>query len=144
MDETISLVNKIFLLKTIRFDLVLKIVELSGTNNAAPHAIVDVLMGKKPPTILKTLIEKNKTVLHNKLIRDMQKSPFLASKALEEEGHKVLKNISNALWYLDGRAKTINETSKKRKNVTVICKRSFLSVLCALLILWFYVYIILW
>ena len=74
MDETISLANEIFLVKTIRFDVTLKIVLPSGTNDTAPRSIVDVLMGKKLPTILKTLIEKNKkTALHNQLIRGMQK-----------------------------------------------------------------------
>ena len=74
MDETTSLANEIYLVKTIRFYLTSKIVLPSGTNNAAPRSIVYVLMGKKLPTILKTLIEKNEnTALHNQLIRGMQK-----------------------------------------------------------------------
>ena len=78
MDETISLANEIFLVKKIRLKITtLKIVEPSGTNDAAPRSIVDLLLGKKPPTILKTLTEKNtKTALHNELIRDMPKSHF--------------------------------------------------------------------
>ena len=98
MDETISLANEIFLVKTIRFDIILKISEPSGANDAASRSVVDVLMVKRPTTILKALIEKNKkTAPHNELIRDMQKSPFLANKASQKEGHKVLKSVSNAM-----------------------------------------------
>ena len=85
--------------------------------------MVDVLMRKKPTLIiLKTLPEKNKIVLHNKLIRDMQQKSFLVIQS-QDEGHKFFKLLSNALWYLDGRAQTISETTKKRKNVTAIPKR---------------------
>ena len=95
MDERISLVNKIFLVKTIRFDAILTVAEPSGTNDAAPRSLVDALMRKKPPTILKTLTEKNKTALHNELIRDMQKSPFLANKASQEEVQLTLDNSNS-------------------------------------------------
>ena len=40
----------------------IKIIESSGTNNAAPCSVVDVLMGEKPPTILKTPTEKDKSL----------------------------------------------------------------------------------
>ena len=83
--------------------------------------MVDVLMRKQPTIILKTLKDK-KIVLHNELIIDVQQKPFLAIYS-QDEGHKVFKLVSNALWYLDGRAQTINETAKRKKNVTAIPKR---------------------
>ena len=86
--------------------------------------MVDVLMRKKPTLIiLNTLPEKDKKIaLHSELIRDMQQKTFLAIKS-QDKGHKVFELVSNALWYLDGHAHTINETAKKRKNVTAIPKR---------------------
>ena len=67
--------------------------------------MVHALMRKKPTLIiLKTLPEKDKKIaLHNKLIRDIQQKPFFAMQS-QDEGHKVFKLVSNALWYLDGRA----------------------------------------
>ena len=44
----------------------------------------------------------------------MQQKPFLAIQS-QVEGYKVFKLDSNALWYVDGRAQTTNETVKKRK-----------------------------
>ena len=52
----------------------------------------------------------------------MQEKPFLAIPS-QDQGHKVFKLVSNALCYLDGRAQTINESAKNRKNVTAIPKR---------------------
>ena len=90
MDETIYLAKEIFLVKTIRFDVILKFVEPSGTNDAALYSIVDVLMEEKPPTILKNVTEKNKnTASHKELINNMKKIPILANKASQEVGHKV-------------------------------------------------------
>ena len=76
--------------------------------------MVDVLMRKKSTIILKTLSEKDKIVLHNKLIRDMQQKSFLAIQS-QDEGHKVFKLLSNALWCLDGCAQTISEATKKEE-----------------------------
>ena len=85
--------------------------------------MVDVLVRKKPVLIIhKILPEKDKIVLHNELIRNMQQKSFLAIQS-QDKGHKDFKPLSNALWYLGRHAQTINETTKKSKNVTAIPKR---------------------
>ena len=127
VDETISLANKIFLVKTVKYVVILKSCKSNGeaSTTKLPHcSMVDVLMRKKTTLIiLKALSEKDKKIaLNNELIRDMQQRPFLAIQS-QDKGHEVFKLVSNALWYLDGRAQTINETAKKRKNVTAIPKR---------------------
>ena len=123
IDETISLANEIFFVKTIRYVAMLKSHESNGETSTAELPcclMVDVLMKKNPTLIiLKTLPEKDKIVLHNELIRDMQQKSFLAIQS-QDQGHKFFKLLSNALWFLDGRAQTISETAKKRKNVTAI------------------------
>ena len=53
----------------------------------------------------------------------MQENNLLRGNTLQEEGHKLFKILSNALWYLDGRSKTIQDASKERKNVTAIAER---------------------
>ena len=126
VDETISLANEIFFVETVRYVVMLKSHESNGETSTAElpcRLMVDVLMRKKPTLIiLKTLPEKDKIVLHNELIRDMQQKSFLVIQS-QDEGHKFFKLLSDALWYLDGRAQTISETTKKRKNVTAIPKR---------------------
>ena len=127
LDETVSLTNKIFLVKTIKYVALLKSHESNGETSTAelPRCLmVDVLMRKKPTLIfLKTLSEKDKKiVLHDELIRDMQQKSFLAIQS-QDERNQVFKLASNTLWYLDGRAQTINETAKKRKSFTAIPKR---------------------
>ena len=64
-----------------------------------------------------------KALLHNDLIKDLQKQNLLSGHISQDEGHRLIKCLSNALWYLDGRSETINQTSRKRKNVTMIPER---------------------
>ena len=80
---------------------------------------LSLFQGNPTLIILKTLPEKDKIVLHNELIRDMQQRSFLDMES-QDEGHKFFKLLSNALWYLDGHAQTISETAKKRKHFFVI------------------------
>ena len=107
-DETISLAIEVFLVKTYQYVVTLKSHESNvetSTVELPRHSMVHALMRKKPTLIiLKTLLEKDKKIaLHNKLIRDIQQKPFFAIQS-QDEGHKVFKLVSNALWYLDGRA----------------------------------------
>ena len=44
----------------------------------------------------------------------MQQKSFLAIQS-QDEGHKIFKLVSTALWYLGGCAQTINETAKRGK-----------------------------
>ena len=119
VDKTISLANKIVLVKTIKYVVTLKSLESNGKTSTAEllhRSMVDVLMRKKPTLIiLRTLPEKDKKIaLHNELIRDMQQKSFLAIQS-QDEGHKIFKLVSTALWYLGGCAQTINETAKRGK-----------------------------
>ena len=118
VDKTISLANKIVLVKTIKYVVTLKSLESNGKTSTAEllhRSMVDVLMRKKPTLIiLKTLPEKDKIALHNELIRDMQQKSFLAIQS-QDEGHKIFKLVSTAFWYLGGCAQTINETAKRGK-----------------------------
>ncbi len=123
-DETISLANEIFNVKTVKYVLTFKSEPVENT--AQLPTVTDVLMKRKQKQnlkILKSLPEKDKKIaLHNELLRDIQQQPFLAAQS-QDEGHKLLKILSNALWYLDGRSETINEAARKRKTVNEIPKR---------------------
>ena len=64
----------------------------------------DALMRQSRP--LETLKGSDKKVsLHNNLIRDIPENNLLRRNTSQEEGHKLFKTLSNALWYLDGRSK---------------------------------------
>ena len=83
---------------------------------------MNVLMGQSHP--LKTLKGSDKKVsLHNNLIRDLQENNLLRRNTSQEKGHKLLKTLSNALWYLDGCSNIIQDAFKERKNVTGILER---------------------
>ena len=53
----------------------------------------------------------------------MQENNLLRRNTSQEEGQELFKTLSNALWYLDGRSKTIQDASKERKNVMTIPER---------------------
>ena len=53
----------------------------------------------------------------------MQENNLLRGNTLQEQGHELFKILSNALWYLDGRSKTLQDASEERKNVTAIPER---------------------
>ena len=91
--------------------------------NVAPQRLMnDVLM--RQSRTLETLKGSDKKVsLHNDLIREMQENNLLHGNTSQEEGHKLFKTLSNALWYLDGHSKTIQDASKERKNVIPILER---------------------
>ena len=106
--------------KVISFEI--KVKQSQEVENVAPQrSMNDVLMRQSRP--LETLKGSDKKVsLHNDLIRDMQEN-ILCGNTSQEEGHKLFKTLSNALWYLDGRSTTIQDASKERKNVTAIPER---------------------
>ena len=106
--------------KVISFEI--KVKQSQEVENVAPQrSMNDVLMRQSRP--LETLKGSDKKVsLHNDLIRDMQEN-ILCGNTSQEEGHKLFKTLSNALWYLDGRSTTIQDVSKERKNVTAIPER---------------------
>ena len=90
--------------------------------NVTPQRSMNVLMGQSCP--LKTLKGSDKKVsLHNNLIRDIQENNILCRNTSQEKGHKLLKTLSNTLWYLDGSSKIIQDAFKERKNVTAILER---------------------
>ena len=105
--KKLSLANELMKVKVISFKI--KVKQSQEVENVAP---------------LQTLKGSNKKVsLHNDLIRDMQENNLLCGNASQEEGHKLFKTLSNALWYLGGCSKTIQDASKERKNVTAILER---------------------
>ena len=81
VEETISLANEIFNVKTIKYDLTFKSDNELVENTAQIPTVADVLMKRKQKqnlTILKTLQEKDKKIaLHNELLRDIQQQPSL-------------------------------------------------------------------
>ena len=116
--EKLSLTNELMKVKVISFEIKKK--QSQEVENVAPQrSMNDVLMRQSHP--LETLKGCDKKVsLHNDLIRDMQENNLLCGNTSQEEGHKLFKTLSNALWYLDGQSKTIQDASKERKNVTAI------------------------
>ena len=119
--EKLSLANELMKVKVITFEI--KVKQSQEVENVAPQrSMNDVLMWQSRP--LETLKGSDKKVsLHNDLIRDMQENNLLRGNTSQEEGHKLFKILSNALWYLDGRSKTIQDASKERKNITAILER---------------------
>ena len=43
-----------------------------------------------------------KVPLHNNVIKDMQNTDLLCEHVSVDDGHKVIKGLTNALWYVDG------------------------------------------
>ena len=72
IDETVSLANEIFIVKTVKYTITFETEECVAGNSS--RSMVEVLM-KKSLSILKTLPEKDKKIaLHNEIINDVQKS----------------------------------------------------------------------
>ena len=81
----------------------------------------DVLMRtNREPKKLEEIAAKNKSCeLYNAVLNDMQgEENLLRGSSSQEDAADVMKKLTNAIWYLDGRAEIINEASRKRKNVT--------------------------
>ena len=94
-----------------------------GTSSASRN-IVDVLM-QRTLKQLETIPNKDKRAeLHNVFIRDIQgEKKLLRETSSQKDATEVMKKVTNVVWYLDGRADIINDTSKKRKHVTPIPER---------------------
>ena len=119
--EKLSLANELMKVRVISFKI--KVKQFQEVENVAIQRLMnDVLMRQSRP--IESLKGSDKKVsLHNDLIRDMEENNLLRGNTSPEEGHKLLKTLSNALWYLDGRSKTIQDASKERKNVVAIPER---------------------
>ena len=119
--EKLSLANELMEVRVISFKT--KVKQSQEVENVAIQRLMsDVLMRQSRP--LESLKGSDKKVsLHNDLIRDMQENNLLRGNTSQEEGHKLLKTLSDALWYLDGCSKTIQDASKERKNVAAILER---------------------
>ena len=64
-----------------------------------------------------------KAALHNDVIKDMQNTDLLYRHVSIDDGHKIMKGLTNALWYMDDRSDTINDASKKCKHVLPVPER---------------------
>ena len=119
--KKLSLANELMKVKVISFEI--KVRQSQEVENVAPQrSMNDVLMRQScPPETLKG--SDKKVSLYNDLIRDMQENNLLRGNTSHEEGHKLFKILSNALWYLDSHSKTIQDVSKERRNVTAIPER---------------------
>ena len=103
--KKLYLANELMKVKVVSFEI--KVKKSQEVENVAPQrSMNDVLMRQSRP--LETLKGSNKKVsLHNDLIRDMQENTLLCRNTSQEEGYELFKTLSNALWYLDSRSKTI-------------------------------------
>ena len=64
-----------------------------------------------------------KVALQNDVIKYMQNTDLLCGHVSVDEGHKVMKGLKNALWYMDGQSETINDASKKHKHKLSVPER---------------------
>ena len=71
--------------------------------------------------ILKPLEVRNKKQeLHNFVLNDIQeKGPILKAGFSQEDGTKVLQNLTDALWYLDGRQHIVKNAVKTKGTIKV-------------------------
>ena len=62
-----------------------------------------------------------KVKLHNDILHDMQGDmALLSGRVGQNEGRHLFKKITDAVWYLDGRKETLNNTSRKRKGGEIL------------------------
>ena len=75
------------------------------------------LMMAPPDRRLEKMPGTNQKVkLHNDLLTDIQGDrTLLSGRVRQNEGERILKKVTDAVWYLDGRKETLNKTSRKRK-----------------------------
>ena len=107
-DETISLVDDLFKVKVISYEVHLKKEAAADKDQQTHRSINDVLM--KTTRQLEPLKGNDRKVaLHNDVIKDMQNTDFLCGHVSVDDVHKVMKGLTNALWYMDGRSETIND-----------------------------------
>ena len=81
----------------------------------------DIMMNKKLQPLAEMKGADKHTELHNTVVKDV--GVILRPGTGQVNGERVLKMVTNAFWYLDGRGATINEASKKRKQVEPIPER---------------------
>ena len=78
----------------------------------------DTLMAGTKPRSLNLIKENNKKdKLANDLIRDIQEDghQLLAGAHSHADGHRVLSNLTSAIWYLDGRSDKIQDAAKRKR-----------------------------
>ena len=108
-DETISLVDDLFKVKVISYEVHLKKEAAADKDQQTHRSINDVLM--KTTRQLEPLKGNDRKVaLHNDdVIKDMQNTDLLCGHVSVDDVHKVMKGLTNALWYMNGRSETIND-----------------------------------
>ena len=120
MDETVDLAFEVMNARHVRF-VITRIPPVVLPPSEPPRrSVTDVLMGtSKESKKLELIAPKDKSCeLYNAVLSDMQgEEKLLRGSSSQEDAADVLKKLTNAIWYLDGRAEIINEASRKRKNV---------------------------
>ena len=124
VDESIELACSVMSAKFISFTITRlgrpSILEEPSTSTTS---VVDVLMqSQREPKKLEEIPNKDKSAeLHNLVIQDMQgDQKLLRGTSSQADATQVMKKVTSAIWYLDGRGSIINEASRKRKLVTPI------------------------
>ena len=119
IDESVDLACSVINVKYLRFTITRT---SSSTAAIVPtRSITEVMMESvKYPKKIETVPPKDKLCeLYNAVVEDMQgEEKLLRGSSSQIDASEVMKKLTNALWYLDGRAEMINEASRKRKNVT--------------------------
>ena len=111
IDKKLAIVFDIFRVKSLNYCIMKRKVE-PPTQPPAKNAFT-TLMAKT--RTLKQMEERNKKdKLANDLISDIQSDghQLLAGSLSHSDGHPTLSNLTNAVWYLDGRSSIIQEASK--------------------------------
>ena len=121
-NETIYLVDDLFKVKVISYEFHLNKEAAANKDQQMHQSINDILM--KTTRQLEPLKDNDqKVALHNDVIKDMQNTDLLCGHISVDDGPKVMKGLTNALWHMDGQSETINDALKKCKHVPPVPER---------------------
>ena len=114
-NEIISLVDNLFKVKVEE--------EAAADKDQQTHRSINGVFMKTTRQLEPLKDNGRKFALHNDITKDMQNTDLLCGPVSVDEGHKVMKGLTNVLWYMDGLSETINDASKKRKHVPRVPER---------------------
>ena len=95
------MVDDLFKVKVISYEVHLNEEAAADKDQQMHRSINNVLM--KTTRQLESLKGNDRKVaLHNNVIKDMQNTDLLCRHVSVDDEHKVMKGLTNALWYMDG------------------------------------------
>ena len=100
-DETISLVDDLFKVKVISYEGHLK-KEAAADKDQQTHRSINQVWMKTTRQLEPLKGNDRKVAFHKAVIKDMQNTELLRGHICGDDGHKVTKGLTNALWYMDG------------------------------------------